>query len=462
MATKETSYLPFGTAQTKPATTPKKSWLLRGTVIATLAYLSWKTFVQQEQSPPLGIPDSSQRAWGQYAPYFQAAEYSLPPSGCAITQVNILHRHGARYPNEGDGYDDSVDRLIGAKKFKDNRLEFLKSYSYDLGKEDLTPFGATQSFESGVEAYQQYFYLFDSNNIPFIRASGIGRVVDSARNWSIGFTTASSQQYHPEINVVIPEDQNNTLKEDCPRAGDGKEQKDEWLNVFAPPIADRLNKAAPGAGITNSDVFHLMAMCPFETIAKQRPSEFCRLFTDEEFLEFEYHGDVEKYYKTGYGEALGPIQGVGYLNELLARLTNRPVSDHTKHNSTYPFPLSRPFYIDFTHENLMVAVYSAMGLFNITRHPLDPKKMHKDRTWVASKMVPFSSRMVVEKMSCMRGKMSKEMGEEYVRVFVNNALQPLEFCGAKKGGDGLCTLEAFVESQGYARRSGDGDFEKCY
>ena len=52
-----------------------------------------------------------------------------------------------------------------------------------------------------------------------------------------------------------------------------------------------------------------------------------------------------------------------------------------------------------------------------------------------------------------------------MRVFVNDALQPLAFCN---GGDGdlaelgLCTLGKFVASQGYARRSGDGDFEKCY
>lgn len=43
-----------------------------------------------------------------------------------------------------------------------------------------------------------------------------------------------------------------------------------------------------------------MAMCPFESMAKQRTSDFCSLFIDEEFKQFEYHGDVEKYYKTGY------------------------------------------------------------------------------------------------------------------------------------------------------------------
>ena len=49
--------------------------------------------------------------------------------------------------------------------------------------------------------------------------------------------------------------------------------------------------------------------------------------------------------------------------------------------------------------------------------------------------------------------------EEYVRIFVNDAKQPLEFCGA--GEDGMCKLDDFVNSQEYARNDGFGDFEGC-
>ena len=49
--------------------------------------------------------------------------------------------------------------------------------------------------------------------------------------------------------------------------------------------------------------------------------------------------------------------------------------------------------------------------------------------------------------------------EDYVRIFVDDARQPLEFCGA--GRDGLCKLDEFVRSQEYARKDGFGDFERC-
>ena len=73
-----------------------------------------------------------------------------------------------------------------------------------------------------------------------------------------------------------------------------------------------------------------------------------------------------------YGNPLGPIQGVGYVNELLARLTDSPVCDNTTHNASLEFPLGRAVYADFTHENLMIPVFAALGLFNVSE-PLDPR-----------------------------------------------------------------------------------------
>ena len=57
--------------------------------------------------------------------------------------------------------------------------------------------------------------------------------------------------------------------------------------------------------------------------------------------------------------------------------------------------------------------------------------------------------MVTEKVLCRE--------KEYVRVFISDALQPLQFCGVK--GDGMVELGALVESQAYTRNHG---FEKCF
>lgn len=137
-------------------------------------------------------------------------------------------------------------------------------------------------------------------------------------------------------------------------------------------------------------------------------------------------------------------------------------------------------YVDFSHDNLIVAVFAVIGLFNQTNGPLDPTKIIKHRTWITSEIVPFSGHMTVEKLSCSsrspslrsrpvgwwnwmtrdeRANHDHEHTEEYVRIFINDARQSLEFCGAGK--DGMCKLKDFVESQGYARNGGFGDFGGC-
>jgi hypothetical protein len=141
-----------------------------------------------------------------------------------------------------------------------------------------------------------------------------------------------------------------------------------------------------------------------------------------------------------------------------------PVQDETQTNrtldsSTETFPLNRTIYADFSHDNPMISIYSALGLF-AQSVPLDPKSPDPRRTWVVARMVPFSARMVTEKMVCLAKGTSGEDTEEYVRILVNDQVQPIRFCAA--GDDGLCRLDRFVRSQEYARSNGGGDFQKCF
>lgn len=152
------------------------------------------------------------------------------------------------------------------------------------------------------------------------------------------------------------------------------------------------------------------------------------------------------------------MQGVGYVNELLARLTGSPVKDRTQTNSTLDsspitFPLDRTVYADFSHDNQMVAIYGALGLLSQTSPP-SPTKANPQRTWVVSRLVSFSGRMITEKLRCFEAGTQAD----FIRILINDAVQPLAFCGP----DGLCGLEAFMASQTYARSNGDGDFEKCF
>ncbi|KAF9477842.1 phytase [Pholiota conissans] len=411
-------------------------------------------------------PPAVQQSWAAYTPYFSVKPYTPPPRNCRITQVNILQRHGARFPTSGatTGILSAVTKLQSAGLYTNPRLNFLRNYTYTLGKNgDLVPFGAFQSEEAGKVAYERYGRLISQKNLPFVRASSSVRVVNSATNWTSGFSIASNHVFNPELSVVLSESLNDTLDDSmCPNAGSSDPQTDTWTAIYGAPIAARLNSQALGSNLTAADISNLIPLCPFESAAKEETSPFCAIFTADDFAQFEYFGDLDKFYGTGYGQALGPVQGVGYVNELLARLTGTSVNDSTQTNRTLDaspvtFPLDRSVYADFSHDNQMAAIYAALGLFKQPQ-PLDPTTPSRKRTWVTSHLTPFSARMVTERLQCSARRNQKTGA--YVRILVNDALQPLEFCNGDQ--DGLCTLDAFVESQAFARNNGAGDFEKCF
>ncbi|KAJ7138446.1 phytase [Mycena crocata] len=421
-----------------------------------------------------------QKSWGVYSPFHANEGYIPPPAGCEISQVNILQRHGARLPSSSQTEDilSGVNKLQSVDVYTDPRLDFLHDFVYPLGEDLLVPLGAMQSFDSGETAFHRYSSLVTRDDIPFVRASGMSRVIETAKNWSAGFTAASGGVYSPPLAVILAEEGNDTLQDNnCPNAASSHREMFQWLGVYGPPITARLNLWAPGANLSNEDIHGLMMLCAFHTVASvpygynagtPLPfSPFCSLFTAEDFEAFEYSSDLDKFYSTGYGGRLGRVQGVGYTNELLARLTRTPVTDHTSTNTTLDadpatFPLDRTVYADFTHDSPLIAVFGTLGLFP-TPKLLNTTQPEANRVWRASEIMTFSTRMVVEKLYCKRMVRGLDASHTFLRILVNEVLQPLEFCGAQTSGPwrGLCHFDAFLESQAYARHDGEGDWEKC-
>ncbi|GAW07716.1 phosphoglycerate mutase-like protein [Lentinula edodes] len=301
-------------------------------------------------------------------------------------------------------------------------------------------FGTVRSLAAGAETYNRYKELG-------------GKVSVELDVWFL-----CSKQFEIQSRVI------RHPRRKC----SSDNQTDTWIAIYTPSIVQRLNNAAPGANLSSNDVFNLMTLCAFESVATESISDWCRLFDEDEWKAFEYEMDLDKYYGTGYGQPLGPVEGIGYINELIARLTSSPVNDTTQTNSTLDrspvtFPLDRTIYADFSHDNQLIAIYTAMGLFKQPR-ALDPTNSDVDstnRTWITSQLVPFSARMVIEKIQCGIGSSRQDEDEDYLRILVNDAVQSLDFCaGVSK--EGICRVSEFVESQSYATNGGNGDWQKCF
>ncbi|CAL5873652.1 uncharacterized protein PFLUO_LOCUS7934 [Penicillium psychrofluorescens] len=431
--------------------------------------------------------------WGMYSPYFSlASESSLSgdvPPGCQITFAQVLSRHGARYPTESKSY--KYAKLVAAIQANvtsfTGKYAFLRSYNYSLISEDLTPFGKDQMVDSGVKFYQRYEALA-AQTVPFIRASGSDRVVLSGEKFIEGFQKAKDSdqnadphQSSPEISVVIPEESgfNNSLDHgSCPRFEDselGEKVEDHWIGIFVPPIQRRLRRALPGVRLSGRDVVHLMDICPFDTVSRtpdaSEESPFCALFTDHEWSQYNYLQSLSKYYGFGGGNSLGPAQGIGFANELIARLTQSAVQDSTSTNHTLDapdaatFPLNATLYADFTHDNGMIPIFFALGLYNGTA-PLPTSHVESAAAaggYSAAWTVPFGARAYVEMMQCSDEQTQDvEDGtsdeEPYVRVLVNDRVVPLHGCPVD--GFGRCRRGDFVRALRFAREGGNWD--QCF
>ena len=290
--------------------------------------------------------------------------------------MQTLARHGARDPTLSKSiiYGALIKRLKEDVKEFLGPYEFLAKYEYTLGADQLTELGQREMVNSGVDFYNRYSHL-SKDFTPFVRASGQSRIIDSAQNFTQGFhrarledkaATSPDDFPYPIVSISESAGSNDSLNHGlCKSFENGtvnktsRDAQQAWMDVFVPPIMTRLNRDLPGANLTDSEVIYLMDLCPFNTVASStgQISPFCDLFAEEEWHQYDYFESVGKYYGYSNGNALGPSQGVGFANELIARMTNRPVEDHTSvnhtldgSNITFPLGHGHPLYADFSHD----------------------------------------------------------------------------------------------------------------
>lgn len=94
------------------------------------------------QDAPKGPDGNIFRQMGNIAPYhaspgFGVDEYPLP-IGSEIVWVNMLHRHGAVYPEPQ--YPDPLSQSLANASFTGS-LAWLNDWQYSLGQDILVPYG---------------------------------------------------------------------------------------------------------------------------------------------------------------------------------------------------------------------------------------------------------------------------------------------------------------------------------
>ena len=379
--------------------------------------------------------------WGNLSPWYslRSADYGLPnasplaPPGCTITQMMLLYRHGARYPTSGAAPSTFAAKLANATKTGNftvsstGDLAFLSNWTYELGAELLTPSGRAENFLLGVEYRELYGHLLNNftaaGTIPVFRTQSQDRMVKTANNFAAGFFGVPEYLDQVNIEIIV---ENSTLNnsgapyEVCTNANVatkgsiGSTVATAFANnAFNSTIA-RLQAEVAGITFTPTDAIAMLQLCSYETHALGY-SSFCKLFTQQDFVNYEYYYDLSFYYNNGPGSPVAAAQGKGFLDEWIARFTgkypaaNSALNETLDNSSTY-FPLTQSIYADATHE---VVVLDTLTAFNFTAlfngPPLNPTQNAGTNSFVASKLVPFATHFTTQILSCPAYPQSKQM-----------------------------------------------------
>ncbi|OJJ31365.1 hypothetical protein ASPWEDRAFT_118605 [Aspergillus wentii DTO 134E9] len=394
------------------------------------------------------------------SPYFTSQDPPLnpsPPQGCKVTRAAYLIRHAAIYANDFD-YETYIEPFVeklhntSQNWSSTTDLQFLSNWTAPIDEEHLekiTRVGMQEAMTLGKSVKKRYS---DLKTPAKIWSSTSERTVKTAQGFISGYTNNHTSR----VDLKKVEEGKSTGADSltpyksCPAYSPsyGSDQSTTYTNHYTKPIIARLHAQAPAFNFTKTDIAAMFQLCGYETVIRGS-SPFCSrdLFTQNEWLSFEYANDIMYFYNTGYGRDLSPSLGYPWINASVAALSSPSPSQH--------------LYVSFTHRELPPTVITALGLFNNSAYtnsnninatmPLDKVNYH--RAWKSSTILPFLTNIAIERMSC--NNYGYDQGD-YYRLLLNEGPQPLVDC--QDGPGQSCSSRRFLD---FVEERGElyGDFD---
>ncbi|KAI9041866.1 putative histidine acid phosphatase [Aspergillus affinis] len=395
------------------------------------------------------------------APYYFPKHPALdgaPPQGCNVTRAAYLVRHAAIYANDFD-YESYLEPFINklrntTQDWSSVRgLQFLSNWSAPVDEEHLekiTRVGYQEASSLGSTLRKRYSGLKAPEKV---WSSSADRTVRTADGFIAGFTNQKNSSVHLQ-QVEEGKDSGAdslTPHKSCPAYSGsyGSDQSQEWVDRYTKPIIERLNSQASTFNFTVSDVVAMFELCGYETVIRGS-SGFCsqKLFSQDDWLAFEYGEDVRYFHNAGYGRDFTPRVGYPWV-KASTDLLDDSASE-------------QDLYVSFTHRELPPMVITALGLYNNTAFSganningtMPTDRINYNRAWVSSRILSFLTNIAIERMEC--DSFGYDEGD-YYRVLVNAGPQPLAEC--RDGPGDSCSDGKFKDFVNELDSSYGGDFD---
>lgn len=383
------------------------------------------------------------------SPYFDAVGFGLDhttPIGCNVTSASYIIRHGAIYAND-DEYEEYIKPFLW--KLEKHRqgwsgpLAFMEKWQSPILEdklEDLTPSGAIEAEKMGKHFLEHYSDLILQTSR--VLADKKPRTYDTAQNLIKAFPHNNSMEI-----VRVTKNENGSMESLIPHKScenfskePGTKEQHAFIDVYGASVSKRLAPMMPFE-LTPNDVVGFQMLCGYESAIIGDRSDICAIFTDAEWMAYEYAWDLK------YAHMVGPLNPLSsYLGFPWLQTQTEIFSHINKHNTPGgSWPQDQRFFLSFTHREVPPFVATALGLFNSSSNAAEEfptDHINWTRAWKMSDLIPFLGHVGMEVMTCERDAVpGGDDPAEFVRFIANRAPRPIPVC---QGGPGAsCPFEQF-------------------
>lgn len=377
------------------------------------------------------------------------------PEQCQPVHLNMVVRHGSRYPSDGDReeMEDLLNKLneiytaSSPFRYKNLTLPWNKPREWnDAEPSELSSVGENEQYniaarfrsrfpEVFVKEYWNKYYKFES-------ADKL-RTAQSAMSFAYGLFEArgpvAPSKFQP-VAITFSGRENDRLLSSykwCPRYEiDVEEHGVEEIERFVkgPEIKNVTKQLEERLQITGKlsltfdFVEKIFRLCAFG-VMNRGDNSWCSLLNEDDIKVLEYQDDLENYYEHSYGNSLNHKIECTLLSDITQHLRDFSMGKNTFRG-----------VFRFTSSGTLVSLLTILGLFRDTV-PLraDNYIQQNKRQFMISNVVPMSANIAFVLYSCSSTEKAGKL-EYKLQLLVNEKPVPLSCCH----GNITCGLDEFL------------------
>ena len=388
---------------------------------------------------------------------FNASASSLKtPANCHPVHLNMVIRHGSRYPSDGDREEinelltklNEIYTVSSPFRYRNLSIPWKKPPEWSNAQpSELSATGENEQYSIAKRLRSRFTQVFVkkywNKYYKFVSSDKL-RTAQSAMSFAFGLFEAqgpvASSKFQPVAISFSGREKTDKLLssyDSCPRYEvDVKEHGVTEVETFmeGPEVKNltrRLEQRLQVTGklsLTFDFVEKIFRLCAFG-IMNRGDNSWCPLLDKEDMKILEYQGDLEAYYEHSYGNQLG----YKIVCPLLSEMTLN-VQDFSKGNSDVRGVFR------FASSGTLISLLTVLGLYKDSL-PLraDNYLQQSKRHFRISNMVPMSGNIALVLYECNSTENAGNQ-EHKVQLLVNEKLVSLPCCH----GNTTCALDEFV------------------